>query len=251
MAMQVNIKNTVAQLGKLENVATICGKELRSYFNSAVAYVVIVVFLAIVGWLYTSSMFLIDVASLRMMFEWIPLVFLFVVPAITMRLLAEEKKAGTIELLTTKPLEDWEIVLGKFFAAWALIGLALLPTLVYYITVAFLGQIDNGPVVGSYLGLLLMAGVYVAIGLLASSLTENQIVAFIVGLLMIFALFMMDKVLMFVPGFMTSVVEFLGIDYHFSNIARGVIDSRDIIYFLSVLGFSLYLTVVSLGRRKW
>jgi ABC-2 type transport system permease protein len=249
--MQVNIKNTVAQLGKLENVATICGKELRSYFNSAVAYVVIVVFLAIVGWLYTSSMFLIDVASLRMMFEWIPLVFLFVVPAITMRLLAEEKKAGTIELLTTKPLEDWEIVLGKFFAAWALIGLALLPTLVYYITVAFLGQIDNGPVVGSYLGLLLMAGVYVAIGLLASSLTENQIVAFIVGLLMIFALFMMDKVLMFVPGFMTSVVEFLGIDYHFSNIARGVIDSRDIIYFLSVLGFSLYLTVVSLGRRKW
>jgi ABC-2 type transport system permease protein len=249
--MQTQLKKAVAGLGKFENVATICGKELRSYFNSAVAYVVIVVFLAIVGWLYTSSMFLVNVASLRMMFEWIPLVFLFVAPAITMRLLAEEKKAGTIELLTTKPLQDWEIVLGKFFAAWALIGLALVPTLLYYITIAFLGQIDNGPVIGSYLGLLLMAGVYVAIGLLASSLTENQIVAFIVGLLMIFALFMMDKILMFVPDFMTSVVEYLGIDYHFGNIARGVIDSRDIIYFLSVLGFSLYLTVVALERRKW
>jgi hypothetical protein len=238
-------------LPSLSNTKTIFRKELRSYFNSAVAYVVIVVFLAIVGWVYTSSMFLINVASLRLMFEWIPLVFLFVVPAITMRLLAEEKKTGTIELLTTKPLHDWEIVAGKFFAAWMLIALALLPTLIYYITVAFLGDIDNGPVIGGYIGLLLMAGVYIAVGLLASSLTENQIVAFIVGLLLMFALFLMDKVLIFVPDFMTSVVEYLGIDFHFSNIARGVIDTRDVVYFLSVLGFSLYLSVVSLGRRKW
>jgi ABC-2 type transport system permease protein len=238
-------------LGAFSNVGTIFKKELRSYFNSAVAYVVIVVFLAIVGWMYTSSMFLINVASLRMMFELIPLVFLFVVPAITMRLLAEEKKAGTIELLTTKPLHDWEIVAGKFLAAWALIGIALIPTLIYYITVVFLGDIDNGPVIGGYLGLLLMAGVYVAIGLLASSFTENQIVAFIVGLLMMFVFFMLDKVLMFVPDFMTSIVEYLGIDFHFSNIARGVIDSRDVVYFGSVLGFTLYLSVVSLEKRKW
>jgi ABC-2 type transport system permease protein len=238
-------------LPSLSNTGTIFRKELRSYFNSAVAYVVIVVFLGIVGWLYTSSMFLINVASLRLMFEWIPLVFLFVVPAITMRLLAEEKKAGTIELLTTKPIHDWEIVTGKFFAAWMLIGVALLPTLIYYITIAFLGDIDNGPVIGGYIGLMLMAGVYVAVGLLASSITENQIIAFIVGLLFIFALFLMDKVLIFIPEFMISVVEYLGIDFHFSNIARGVIDTRDIVYFLSLLGFSLYLTVVSLGRRKW
>jgi ABC-2 type transport system permease protein len=235
----------------LSNTGTIFRKELRSYFNSAVAYVVIVVFLAIVGWVYTSSMFLINVASLRLMFEWIPLVFLFVVPAITMRLLAEEKKAGTIELLTTKPLHDWEIVAGKFFAAWMLIALALLPTLIYYITIAFLGDIDNGPVLGGYIGLLLMAGVYIAVGLMASSLTENQIVAFIVGLLLMFALFLMDKVLIFIPEFMISVVEYLGIDFHFSSIARGVIDTRDVVYFLSVLGFSLYLSVISLGRRKW
>jgi ABC-2 type transport system permease protein len=249
--MKFDIKKLQMYLGKFSNVGTIFKKELRSYFNSPIAYVVIVVFLAIVGWLYTSSMFLINVASLRMMFEWIPLVFLFVVPAVTMRLLAEEKKAGTIELLTTKPLHDWEIVTGKFLAAWALIGVTLLPTLIYYITVAFLGDIDNGPVIGGYLGLLLMAGVYIAIGLLASSLTENQIVAFIVGLLMMFAFFMMDKVLIFVPDFMTSVIEYLGIDYHFSNIARGVIDTRDVVYFGSVLGFTLYLSVVSLEKRKW
>ena len=249
--MNISSKEVSTYLGKFSNMGTIFKKEVRSYFNSAVAYVVIVVFLAIVGWLYTSSMFLVNVASLRLMFEWIPLVFLFVVPAVTMRLLAEEKKAGTIELLTTKPLHDWEIVAGKFLAAWALIGVTLLPTLVYYITVAFLGEIDNGPVIGGYLGLLLMAGVYVAIGLLASSLTENQIVAFIVGLLIMFAFFMMDKVLMFIPDFMTSVVEYLGIDFHFSNIARGVIDSRDIVYFCSMLGFTLYLSVVSLERRKW
>jgi ABC-2 type transport system permease protein len=247
----MKIENYIKALPSLSNTKTIFQKELHSYFNSAVAYVVIVVFLAIVGWMFTSSMFLINVASLRMMFEWIPLVFLFVVPAITMRLLAEEQKAGTIELLTTKPLHDWEIVVGKFFAAWMLIALALLPTLVYYITIAFLGDIDNGPVIGGYIGLLLMAGVYIAVGLLASSVTENQIIAFIIGLLLMLALYLMDKMLIFIPDFMTSIVEYIGIDFHFSNVARGVIDTRDIVYFLSVLGFSLYLSVVSLERRKW
>ena len=249
--MNISIKEVSTYLGNFSNVGTIFKKEVRSYFNSAVAYVVIVVFLAIVGWLYTSSMFLVNVASLRLMFEWIPLVFLFVVPAVTMRLLAEEKKAGTIELLTTKPLHDVEIVLGKFLAAWALIGIALLLTLVYYVTIAFLGKIDNGPVIGGYCGLMLMAGVYVAIGLFASSLTENQVVAFIIGFVFVFILFMLDKILIYVPESLTSIVEFLGIDYHFANITRGVIDSRDVIYFLSLLGFMLYLTVLSLGRRKW
>jgi ABC-2 type transport system permease protein len=234
-----------------QHISTIALRELRSYFNSAVAYVVIVVFLAIVGWVHTSNLFLVNVASLRLMFELVPLVFLFVVPAVTMRLLAEERKTGTIELLTTKPLRDAEIVFGKFLAAWALIGVALLPTVIYYATVAWLGTVDHGPVLGGYLGLLLMAGVYVAVGLFASSLTDNQIVGFILGFLMVLALFLFDKVLIYVPEGMTSIVEYLGIDYHFANIARGVIDTRDIVYFLSVLGFMLYLTVVSMGRRRW
>jgi ABC-2 type transport system permease protein len=237
--------------GNLANIGVIFRRELRSYFNSAIAYVVLVVFLAIIGWFHTSNLFLANMASLRLIFELIPIVFLFVVPAITMRLLSEEKKSGTIELLTTKPLHDAEIVLGKFLAAWALIGIALLLTLVYYVTIAFLGNIDNGPVIGGYLGLMLMAGVYVGIGLLASSLTENQVIAFIVGFVLVFALFMLDKILIYVPESLTSFVEFLGIDYHLSNIARGVVDSRDIVYFLSLLGFTLYLTVISLERRKW
>ena len=237
--------------GSLGNVGVIFRRELRAYFNSAMAYVVIVVFLAILGWFESNNLFLANVASMRLVFEIAPAVFLFVIPAITMRLLSEEKKSGTIELLTTKPLKDWEIVAGKFLSAWVLIGVALLPTIIYYITIASLGNIDNGPVIGGYLGLFLMAGVYVAIGLLASSLTENQVVAFIIGFTFVFALYMLDKILFYVPGWMTSVVEFLGIDYHFSSIARGIIDSRDIIYFLSVLGFSLYLTTVSLARRSW
>ena len=132
-----------------------------------------------------------------------------------------------------------------------LVGIALLLTLVYYVTIALLGKIDNGPVIVGYFGLLLMAGVYVALGLFASSLTENQVIAFIIGFVLVFALFMLDKILIYVPEYLASIVEFLGIDFHFSNIARGVIDTRDIIYFLTLLGFTLYLTVVSLGRRKW
>jgi gliding motility-associated transport system permease protein len=234
-----------------KNIGPIFRKELRSYFNSAVAYVVIVVFLAFLGWFYASNMFLIGIASLRDMFETSRWVLLFIIPAITMRLLAEETKSGTIELLATKPVHDAEIVLGKFLAAWSLIAFALLPTLVYYITLATLGQIDNGPVIGGYLGLLLMAGVYVSIGLFASSVTDNQIVAFILGISLIVVFFVLDKVLLFVPESLTSIFEYLSTDFHFMSIARGVIDSRDVIYFLSILGFMLYGCTVSLERRKW
>ncbi len=235
----------------LPNIFAIFRRELRSYFNSPVAYVVIVVFLAIIGWFFTSNLFLMNVASLRVVFELVPLVFLFFIPAITMRLLAEEKKSGTLELLTTKPVLDAEIILGKFLAAWVLLAAALAPTLLYVVTLASLGSPDLGPVVTGYLGLLLMGAVYIGIGLFSSSLTENQIVAFIISFLIVLALFLMDKILMYVPEGFASTVEFLGIDYHFSNIARGVIDSRNVIYFLSLLGFSLACATVSLGRRKW
>jgi ABC-2 type transport system permease protein len=235
----------------LRTILTIYRRELRSYFNSPVAYVVIVVFLAIVGWFFSSNLFLMNVASMRVIFELVPLVFLFFIPAITMRLLAEEQKTGTLELLTTRPVRDSEIVLGKFLAAWVLVAITLLPTLLYVIVLAFLGPLDVGPVVSGYLGLLLMAAVYIGIGLLASSLTENQIVAFITGFLVILALFLLNKVLIYVPEGLASTFEFLGIDYHFSNIARGVVDSRDLIYFASLMGFSLLLATMSLERRKW
>jgi ABC-2 type transport system permease protein len=245
----VNALNTLRL--RYRNVGPIYIKELRSYFNSAVAYVVIIVFLAFLGWFYASNIFLINLASLREMFETARWVLLFIIPAITMRLLAEEKKSGTIELLATKPVHDDEIVIGKFLAAWSLIAFALLPTLVYYATVASFGEIDNGPVIGGYLGLLLMAGVYVSIGLFASSITENQIVAFILGIFLIVVFFVLDKILLFVPAGLVSAFEYLGTDYHFLNMARGVIDSRDIVYFVSVLGIMLACTMVALARRKW
>jgi ABC-2 type transport system permease protein len=235
----------------LPNVMPIFRREIHSYFNSPVAYVVIIVFLSIIGWFFTSNMFLMNIASMRVMFELVPIVFLFFVPAVTMRLLAEEKKSGTLELLTTRPVQDVEIVLGKFLAAWALMAAALAPTLLYVIVISSIGDLDLGPVVTAYLGLLLMGGVYIALGILASSLTENQIIAFIISFLMVLTLFMLDKVLMYVPDGFAGTLEYLAIDHHFGNIARGVIDSRNIIYFLSLLGFSLYLATVSLERRKW
>lgn len=235
----------------LENVLPVFRREIRSYFNSPVAYVVMIVFLSIVGWFFASNLFLQNLATMRVVFDLVPLVFLFFVPAITMRLLAEEKKSGTLELLITKPVSDLEIVLGKFLAGWALVAATLVPTIIFLISLMILGSPDLGPVIAGYAGLVLMGGVYVAIGLFASSLTENQIVAFIVGFLLIFILYMLDKVLIYVPGALASTFEFLAIDTHFSNIARGVIDSRDVIYFASLLGFSLMLATVSLERRKW
>lgn len=240
-------------MNSFPNILPIFRKELRSYFNSLVAYVVIVVFLAILGWFFANNLFLSNVASLYIVFDspLAKILFLVIAPAITMRLLAEERKSGTIELLTTKPIKDVEIILGKFFAAWCVLGAALLPTLLYVITMAVLGSIDIGAIISGYIGLLLMGGVFIALGVLASSLTENQIVAFILGFIFCFVFFMLDKVLPYMPSFLASTVEFLGVDFHYSSIVRGVIDSRNIIYFLSLLGFSLMLATVSLERRKW
>lgn len=235
------------------NILPIFKREVKSYFNSPVAYVVIVVFLAILGWFFSTNLFLNNVASLYIIFDspLVKILFLVIAPAITMRLLAEERKSGTIELLTTKPIKDVEIILGKFFAAWVVLGAALLPTFLYVITMAILGSIDFGQVVTGYIGLMLMGGVFIALGLLASSLTDNQIVAFIMGFIFAFALFMVDKVLPYLPSFLASTLEFLGVDFHYSGIARGVIDSRNIIYFISMLGFLLMMSTVSLERRKW
>lgn len=235
------------------NIMPIFKRELKGYFNSPVAYVVIVVFLSILGWFFSNNLFLNNVASLYLVFDspLVKILFLVIAPAITMRLLAEENKSGTIELLTTRPVKDVEIIVGKFLAAWVVLGAALLPTFLYVITMAILGPIDFGPVVSGYIGLMLMGGVFIAVGLLASSLTDNQIVAFILGFIFAFFLFMIDKVLPYFPGFFASTLEFLGVDFHYSGIARGVIDTRNIIYFVSVLGFSLLLATVSLERRKW
>jgi ABC-2 type transport system permease protein len=234
-----------------KNIKYIFQKELRSYFNSPVAYIVIVVFLVILGWFFTSGIFLANVSSLRTVFETTPFLLLFFAPAITMRLISEEKKSGTLELLLTKPVKEYEIIVGKFLAAWVLYFFALLPTLSYYITMSLLGTLDLGPVIGGYLGLLLVGAVFLAVGVFGSSITENQVVGFIVSFLIVFVLFMLDKILLYVPASLASVLEYLSVDYHFSNIARGIIDSRDVLYYISAIMLTLLLGTVSLQKRRW
>ena len=235
----------------MQNIKTIYMKELKSYFNSPIAYIVIIVFLVIIGWFFTNGLFANNVASLRPMFDMVPFIFLFFIPAITMRSFSEEKKQGTIELLLTKPVTEYELVIGKFLAALMLTIITLIPTLLYFFAVLNLGDVEMGAVIGGYIGLILMAAVYIGIGLFASSLTENQVVAFIISFIIIFALFMLGKMLIQVSPGLVSAVEFISTDYHFSNISRGVIDTRNLIYYFSMIFFSVYLTKVSIESRKW
>ncbi|MCX6153393.1 MAG: ABC transporter permease subunit [Candidatus Kapabacteria bacterium] len=236
---------------KYNNIGIIFQKEFRSYFNSPVAYILIVAFLAIIGWFFVNNIFLINLASLRSMFETIPYIYLLLIPALTMRLLADEQKSGTFELLATKPVHEIEIILGKFLAAWTLVLCTLVPTFLYFITIASLGKVDFGEIIGGYIGLGLMSAVFVAVGLFSSAITNNQIVAFIIGFGLNFALYMFDKILEYLPISALSVFEYIGIDYHYASISRGVIDTRDLIYFASVLIIIIYLTKLSLDRRKW
>lgn len=233
------------------NIRSIFLKELRSYFNSPVAYIVMVVFLAMLGWFFTNNLFLANLSTMRVVFNMTPFLLLFFAPAITMRLISEEKKSGTLELLLTKPVQEYEIVTGKFFAAWSLFLLSLAPTFAYYLTVALLGSLDIGPVIGGYLGLFFVGAVFIAVSVFGSSLSENQVVAFIVSFLIVFVLFILDKVLFYMPAAIASILEYLSIEYHFSNIERGVIDTRDIIYYVSMIIVALSLGTIMVQKRRW
>jgi ABC-2 type transport system permease protein len=235
----------------MNNILTIYKKELKSYFYSPVAYIVMVVFLIITGWFFTSTLFVAGVISMRNVFDIIPFILLFFIPAISMRTFSEEKKSGTIELLLTKPVTDFDIVLGKFLSTLTLAALTLLPTVIYVISLKFLGPLDLGTIISAYIGLVLMCGLYVSVGLFASSLTENQVIAFIVSFLIIFTLFMLNKILMFVPPILVPIIEYISSDFHFSSITRGVIDTKDLIYYFSGMYIMLLLTKTSLEGRKW
>jgi ABC-2 type transport system permease protein len=226
-------------------------REIRTYFNSPVAYIVVPVFLVITGYLFFTQLFLEKQADMRGFFNIMPLLFMFLIPAITMRLLADEKSSGTLELLITMPVRDWEVVVGKFLAAMALLCTAIGLTLVFAITVKTLGPLDRGPTIGGYLGLVLMGGAYVSIGVMASSLTRNSIVSFIVAFAISFALYLLGRLTQFLPEALQKLVAFLSIDGHFENIGRGVIDTRDVIYYLSVMGVSLLIATLSLESRRW
>ena len=238
----------------MKKIWIIAKRELRSFFDSLMAYVMIVLFLGFSGfftWLFGGDVFLVNQASLQSFFGISFWTLFFFIPAITMGLLADERKTGTIELLVTKPVSDWQIIAGKFLAAFLLICITLGLTLPYYFTVASIGKIDHGAVWMGYLGLLFMSASYISIGLFASSITSNQIVAFLVALLigivfhLIFGLVGSSS-----GGFVAGILGYLSLSTHYESMARGVIDTKDIFYFLSIIFTGLIGTELALSRRN-
>ena len=234
----------------MQQVCHIFKKEFKSYFVSPIAYIVIGIFLLVSGWFFFTPFFLFNQANLRNFFALLPVVFSFVVPAVTMRLFSEELSVGSYEILLTMPVTILDIVLGKFLASVVFVAAMLMPTVAYPITVSFLGQLDWGPVVGGYMGAVLLGGAFSAIGLFASSLTRNQIIAFIVGMAICFGLTLIDKMLFFLPQSLLGILGYLGADFHFQNISKGIVDSRDILYFFSACFVGLYGTYLAMQEKR-
>ena len=233
----------------MRQVAHIFRKEFSAYFISPIAYIVISIFLFVTGWFFFATFFLFNQAVLRNFYALLPVVFAFVIPAITMRLISEELNVGSDEILLTMPVTYGDVILGKFFASVALIIAMLIPTFAYPLTVSFMGQLDWGPVVGGYIGAVFLGAAFSAVGLFASALTRNQIIAFIIGLAICFALTLIDKMLFFLPQSLLGVFSYLGADFHFQNIAKGIIDSRDILYFVSVCFVGLFGAHLALHQK--
>jgi ABC-2 type transport system permease protein len=237
-------------------------KEINAFFSSLIGYIVIGVFLVIMGlvlWVFPDySVIDGNYATLDTLFAMAPLIFMFLIPAVTMRSFAEERQSGAIELLVTRPVTDWQIVAGKFLACLVLVLFALLPTVLYYFSIYQLGapkgNLDSGGILGSYIGLLFLASAFVAIGVFASSLTSNQIVAFVLATFLCFFTYLAFDYLSRLPVFFgktDDIVQSFGIAYHYNSVSRGVLDTRDLTYFISISALFLAATVLSLGRRKW
>ena len=236
----------------LTNINIIFKKELKSYFNTPMAYIFLVVFAIVTGYFFTNTFFLFNQSNMRALFNIVPLVYLFFIPAITMGLIAREKNIGTMEVISTLPIKDVEFVVGKFLSALSLIALGLAFTLIHFFTLMNVGtNIDYGAVSTGYLGLLTLGAVYASVGTFASSVTDNQVIAFIISVFIVLVFFLMDKMLHFMPVSIAGLIQYISVDYHLSNISRGVIDSRNIIYFASLIGLFLFTTVRVLEIRKW
>jgi ABC-2 type transport system permease protein len=236
-------------------------KEFRSFLNSLIAYIVIGVFLTSLGllmWVFPeTSVMEYGFADMDTLFSFGPYVLIFLIPAITMRSFAEEVKSGTMELLLTKPLTDWDIILGKFLACFLLVLFALLPTLIYYFSIHALGNpagnVDTPGVIGSYIGLALLSGVFCSVGMVASSITSNQIVAFIVAAFLCFILFTGFESIATLNVWSANalLIKQFGILYHYDALSKGLIDSRDVVYFVCVGAFMLMVSKTVLSARSW
>lgn len=239
----------------MNKIWIIARRELASFFDSLIAYVIIIMFLGFTGfftWLTGNNVFLMGQANLGIFFQIGFWTLFFFIPALTMKMLAEETRSGTIELLSTKAISDWEIVTGKFLACLLLVIISLVCTLPYYITISQLGSVDHGAIIGGYVGLLLLSAGYISIGIFASSITSNQIVAFLVALLIgIFFQLLFDIMGYSLRGSIGGALNYLSMRTHFDSLSRGVIDSRDLIYFFSVILTGLTISQAMISKRNW
>lgn len=238
----------------MKSIWTITIRELSSFFDSLLAYIMIVAFLGFSGfftWIKGADVFYVNQASLQSFFSIAYWTLFFFIPALTMRMIAEERKTGTIEMLLTKPVSEWEIITGKFLSTLILIGIALALTLPYYFTVASLGNIDHGAVWLGYLGLILMSGAYISIGLFTSSLTNNQIVAFLLALLIGILFHIIFNVMASsMSNTLGNIFHYLSMSTHFESISRGVLDTKDLVYFFSIIVLGLVGSEAVLVKRK-
>jgi ABC-2 type transport system permease protein len=240
----------------MRNCLIIATKEFRAYFRTPIAYVFLTVFIVIMGWFFfwvgNPSFFKRGVCEMRSFFSYLPYVFLFFIPAVSMRMWSEEKKLGTIETLLTMPIREGEIVFGKFLAGLGLLVSYFVLTLPIPIILSIVGEPDFGPIWGGYLGSLFLASAYLAIGLFASGITENQIVAFIIGVVSCFVLLYVGMLPFqgILPTALEGTVEYLSLYTHFESIQRGVIDTRDVVYYLSVIIFFLFLNTRVVKMRR-
>lgn len=236
------MNNTAKKIKKPAIV--IMKRELNSYFSSPIAYIVTGLFLIITGVLFFTTFFLQNRASLRNMFSLMPIILSFFIPALTMRLYSEEKRSGSIETLYTLPVTEFDAVCGKFLAALIASAAMVAPTLIYLISMLPFGLPEPGPVAGGYLGTLFLCAAFSAIGVFASSITKNQIIAFFTAFIICIVLTMISEFLIFLPGPIVEFLSFISANQHFTSISRGIIDTRDLVYFVSLTAFFFSLTVI-------
>lgn len=234
----------------MKNIWIVFRKEMKAYFDSPVAYVVTVIFLLISGYFFAAPLFLINQSGIRHLMDLLPLLYLFFIPAITMRLFSEEIKSGTIEILFTLPLKDYEVLIAKYLSSVALIFICTSTTLFFTLLLLFVGSPDIGQIASTYIGLFLLSTMFSAIGVFGSALGKNQIVAFIVTFVICFFFYLAGKLTAFVPPAIQGLISFLGNDSHFENFTRGLIDSRDIIYYVSVSAFFIFAGLSLIEKRK-
>lgn len=245
-------KDILKQLNK-SPMMTILRRELKTYFTTPVAYIIMTVFLLITGVMFFLTFFYQGEAEMREYFRQLPIIFIFIIPAITMRLFSEEKRSGSFEMLMTMPIKTRDIVVGKFLAAVSLIAIMLAPTLIYAVSIALIDSLDWGQVLSGYLGAILLAGAFSAIGLLISSFTENQIVSYFLTFVVVLFMVLLEFLVQFIPSsvaWLSSFLHYIGTNYHFFNMIKGIVDMRDLVYFASFITLILMGTIYQLEEKK-